>query len=147
MFRNAAAILTGIFTAVAVYMLIKEIGDIVYSPPPGLSFSDTESVRRYHTQLPFGAFLIIFAKPVAAAFFGTLVGCYVGTANATLFGAVTGGIVLAHTISRFIAIPHPLWLSLATLIGIVLTTLLAIRVAPPSDAAPPDLFDNDGDTG
>ena len=147
MFRNIAAVIAGIVTAFVTIMLIDKIGHTIYPPPEGLDFTDPDAVRPYLATLPIGAFLFILASSVVAAFIGTLIACYIGTANATLFGAVVGGIVLAATIANFIAIPHPLWLSLATLIGIVASTLLAIRVAPPSDAAPPDLFDNDGDTG
>jgi hypothetical protein len=147
MFRNIAAVIAGIVTAFVTIMLIDKIGHMVYPPPEGLDFTNPDAIRPYLATLPVGAFLFILASSVVAAFVGTLVACYIGTANATLFGAVVGGIVLAATIANFILIPHPLWLSLATLIGIVVSTLLAIRVAPPSDSAPPDLFDNDGDTG
>jgi len=147
MFRNIAAMIAGIVTAFVTIMLIDKIGHMIYPPPEGLDFTDPDALRPYFATLPIGAFLFILASSVVAAFIGTLIACYIGTANATLFGAVVGGIVLAATIANFIAVPHPLWLSLATLIGIVASTLFAIRVAPPSDAAPPDLFDNDGDTG
>lgn len=147
MLRNVAGALAGLIVSAVIYTLIREIGDMIFSPPSGLDFSDPGSLRTYRSQLPLEALLFVFAKPVVAVFFGTLVACYVGTANAWLFGATIGGIVLTYSISFFIVEPHPLWLSLATLIGIVLSTLLAIRVAPYSEEGPPELFDSDGDTG
>ena len=147
MFRNIAAIVAGVVTAFVTIMLVDKIGHMIYPPPEGLDFSDPDAIRPYLATLPVGAFVFILASSVIAAFVGTLIACYVGTANPTLFGAVVGGIVLAATIANFIAIPHPLWLALATLIGIVVSTLLAIRVAPPTDAAPPNLFEDDSDTG
>lgn len=147
MFRNVTAVIAGVVTAFLTVMLIDKLGHLVYPPPVSLDYTDPDAVRPYLATLPIGAFLFILASSVVAAFVGTMVGCYIGTANPTLFGVVVGGIILAATIANFIAIPHPLWLSIATLIGIVASTLLAIRLAPPSDAAPPELFTDDSDTG
>lgn len=147
MLRNIAAMIAGVVIAFLTIMLIDEINQVIYPPPAGLDFTDPDAMRPYLATLPVGAFVLILASSVVAAFVGTMIACYIGTANGTLFGAVVGGIVLAATIANFIAVPHPLWLSLATLIGIVVSTLLAVRVAPPTGAAPPELFGNDGDSG
>jgi hypothetical protein len=129
MFRNFAAIVIGVITAFVTVMLIDKIGHLVYPPPAGLDFTNPDAIRPYLATLPIGAFLFILASWVIAAFVGTLAACYIGTANPNLFGATVGGIILAKTIENFIAIPHPHWLSLATLAGIILSTLLAMRLA------------------
>jgi hypothetical protein len=147
MLRNVAAIVAGLVTAYLSIKLIDKLGHMVYPPPAGLDFSDPEAIRPYLATLPIGAFLFIWASSVVAAFVGTLVAGFAGTARPAILAAAVGGVVFAATIANFIWIPHPLWLSLATLIGIVVSTLLAMRLASPSDAAPPELFDSDGDTG
>jgi len=147
MLRNVLAIVAGVVTAFLTVMLIDKLGHFVYPPPRGLDFSDPDAVRPYLATLPLAAYLFILASSVVAAFVGTLVACYIGTANATLFGAIVGGIILAATIANFIAIPHPVWLAVATLSGIVLSTLLAIRLAPPTGSPPPELFDDDDNPG
>lgn len=147
MFRNAVATLLGIIVAAVVYTAIRELGTMFYAPPAGLDFSDPESVDRYHAQLPLGAYLVVFAKPVVAAFVGTLVACFAGTMNSYNFGVIIGGIVLAYSVSLFIAEPHPIWIVLTTLVGIVISTYVAVRVAPPSGGEPLEFFDNEGDSG
>ena len=147
MLRNFAAGLAGIVLAAAIYTLIRIVGDIVYVPPAGLDFSDAESVDRYHAQLPLGAYVFKFAKAVVAAFFGTMLAASIGTGASGYFGAVIGGIVLAYTISLFIAVPHPLWLVVATLLGIMLSTYVAVRIAPRSGDSATELFERDRDTG
>jgi hypothetical protein len=141
MFRNAAAMVAGVIIAFGTVMLIDKLGHAVYPPPAGLNFSDPDSIRPYLATLPVGAYLFILASSMLAAFAGTLVACYIGTARRRLFGAVVGGIVLAATIANFIAVPHPHWLSIATLVGVVGATLLAMRIAPPSTE--PEGFDSD----
>jgi hypothetical protein len=129
MFRNLAAIVIGVITAFVTVMLVDKIGHTIYPPPAGLDFTNPDAIRPYLATLPIGAFLFILASAVVAAFAGTLIACFIGTARPGTFGAVVGGIVLAASVANFIAIPHPLWLSLATLSGIILSTLAAMRLA------------------
>ncbi|NIA27321.1 MAG: hypothetical protein GWP02_04625 [Desulfobulbaceae bacterium] len=129
MFRNVGAIVIGVITAFVTVMLVDKIGHIVYPLPAGLDFTDPDAIRPYLATLPVGAFLFILASSVVAVFVGTLVACFIGTAKPRVFGTVVGGFVFAASVANFIAIPHPHWLSLATLAGIVLSTLLAMRLA------------------
>lgn len=147
MFRNAGAALMGIAIAAVVYTVVREIGIMFYAPPDGLDFSNPQSVDRYYAQLPLAAYLVVFAKPVLAAFVGTLVACLAGTMNSYNFGAIIGGIVLAYTVSLFIVEPHPSWIVLTTLVGIVISTYVAARLAPQSGGIPLGLFDNESDSG
>ncbi len=121
MIRNVAAGVAGIVTAYMTIMLVDMLGHTIYPPPLGLDFSDAG--------LPIGAFLFIMASPVTAGFTGTMVACYVGTTKPIFLATVVGGIVLAASIANFIFIPHPLWLSIATLIGIVASAWLAMLLA------------------
>ena len=147
MLRNVIAVVVGIAVAFATVMLIDKINHMVYPPPVGLDFTDPDAIRPYLATLPIGAFLFIFASSVVATFIGIMVACYIGTANSVLFAVIVGGIVLASEIANFIMIPHPLWLSVATVLGILAAALLAVRLAPPSGTALPELFDDDGNSG
>lgn len=143
MVRNAVALVAGIIVAFGAMVLIEKTTSLIYPPPPSLDFSDAESARPYLATLPAGAFLLIFASSVAASFVGTLVACYIGTSQRSLFGAVVGGVVLARTIANFIAIPYPYWLAIATLLGVGASTFLAMRISPPAT----DPEDSESDTG
>ncbi len=129
MLRNVVAIVVGVVTAFVTVMLVDKIGHMVYPAPAGLDFANPDAIRPYLATLPIGAFLFILASSVFAAFGGTLVACLIGTGKPRIFGSVVGGFVFAASVANFIAIPHPLWLALATLAGVVLSTLLAMRLA------------------
>ena len=60
---------------------------------------------------------------------------------------IIGGIVLTYSVSLFIAEPHPIWIALTTLVGIVVSTYLAVRVSPQSGGKPLGLFENESDSG
>jgi hypothetical protein len=134
MIRNAAAMIAGIVTAFLTVTLIDKLNDMVYPPPAGLDFSDPTVIEPYLATLPIGAFVFILAWSVVAAFVGTLVACYIGTIKPLNCAIVVGGIVFAATVEKFIAIPHPLWLSTATLVGVVASAWFAMRLATPSQA-------------
>jgi hypothetical protein len=129
MFRNVAAIVIGVVMAFVTVMLVDKIGHLVYPLPAGLDFSNPDAVRPYLATLPVGAFLFILASSVVAAFVGTFIACVIGTAKPRVFGAVVGGFVFTASVANFIAIPHPLWLVFATLAGVTLSTLSAMRMA------------------
>jgi len=134
MIRNAAAFVIGIVIAFLTVQLIDMLGHMVFPPPAGLDFSDPSAVKPYLATLPVGAFLFILASSVVAAFAGTFAACHIGTTTPLNCAIVVGGIVFAKTVANFIAIPHPLWLSIGTLAGIVVSAWFAARLATPSSA-------------
>ena len=129
MIRNTAAVIAGIVAAFLTIMLVDMLGHVFYPPPLGLDFSDAEAIRPYLANLPLGSFLFIMASSIAGGFFGILVACAIGTVKPAAFAVVIGGIVLAASTANFILIPHPLWLSLVTLVGIVASAWLAMVLA------------------
>jgi hypothetical protein len=132
MIRNAAAFVIGIVIAFLTVQLIDMLGHMVFPPPAGLDFSDPSAVKPYLATLPVGAFLFILASSVVAAFAGTLAASHIGTTTPLNCAIVVGGIVFAATVANFIALPHPLWLSIGTLAGIVASAWFAARLATPS---------------
>ena len=62
------------------------------------------------------------------AFAGSLVADLFGDAKPYVFAGIVGGLVLAGTIANLIIIPHPLWFSITSLIGIVASAWLATRI-------------------
>ena len=134
MIRNAAAIVGGIVIAFLTVMLVDMLNHTTYPPPPGLDFSNPEATKPYLETLPIGAFLLIMASSVVAAFVGSLVASYAGTIRPQNCAIIVGGMVFAATVANFIAIPHPMWLTIATLLGIVAGAWLAMRIATGSAA-------------
>ncbi len=65
---------------------------------------------------------------LAAYVAGTVVGGFVGIAiarrHAMRFAALAGGLVLLASIANFVAVPHPTWFVVATLIDVPLAAWL-----------------------
>ena len=129
MLRNIIAAITGVAVAVLLVMLIEALGHAVYPPPSNLQADDLDAVRAYIATAPLGALLFPALAYVVATFCGTLVARYIGTVKPVIYGTIVGGLMLVATISNLIMIPHPLWFSVAALIGIVASAWLAARTA------------------
>jgi hypothetical protein len=129
MAKNVAAAIASIVTAFVMIMLIEELGDIIYPPPPDLDFSDPEVMRPYIATLPFLALLFPMIAWVVATFTGTILACKIGTANPLAFAAIVGGLVLAWAIANLIMIEHPLWYSLVSLVAVAASAWIAARVS------------------
>lgn len=130
MIRNAGGVLAGLVIAFVLIWLIEKLGHTVYPPPADLDFSDPEAIRPYLDTLPIFALLFPMLAWFIGTFTGSLVGSLIGTARPLLFCAVVGGLVLAGTIANLIVIPHPLWFSIISVIGIVASAWLALQIAP-----------------
>ena len=128
MIRNAAAAIAGLITAFVLIMLIEKLGHFIYPPPPDLDFSDPEAIRPYIATLPFPALMFPMLAWMTGAFVGSLVACLIGIARPMAFAVIVGGLVLAGTVSNLIVIPHPLWFSVLSLLGIVASAWLAMRL-------------------
>ena len=129
MIRNVVAIVGGIGIAFVTVMLVDMLNHAVYPPPSGIDFSDPDSIRPYMDTLPIGALLLVMASSAVAAFVGTLFACFVGTVRPQNCAAIVGGMVFAATVANFIAIPHPLWLAIATLLAVIVSAWLAMQIA------------------
>ncbi len=128
MIRSIGALIAGIVTAFASIYLIEMLGHMIYPPPADLDFSDPEAIRPYIATLPIIALLFPMFGWFVGAFAGSLVADFCGDAKPYVFAAIVGGLVLAGTIANLIIIPHPLWFSIISLIGIVASAWLATRV-------------------
>ena len=129
MIRNIGALIAGIVTAFASIYLIELLGHTIYPPPPDLDFSDPDAIRPYIATLPIIALLFPMLGWFVGTFAGSLVANFCGDTKPYVFAATVGGLVFAATAANLILIPHPLWFSITSLLGIIASAWLATRVA------------------
>lgn len=130
MIRDAAAVIAGVVTAFVLIMLIEKLGHLIYPPPADLDWSDPAAVRPYIATLPLYALLFPMLAWMIGTFIGSLLACFIGTARPLTLAGIVGGLVLAATIANLIVIPHPLWFSILSVLGIAASAWLAMRIAP-----------------
>jgi hypothetical protein len=129
MIRDILAALAGIAIAVLIVFVATELNHTVYPPPPDLDFSDPDALRPYIATLPIGAFLLLIGGWVVGTFVGSVIAGRIGTAKPWIYPAIVGGLIFSATAANLIAIPHPLWFSIISLLAIIASAWLATRVA------------------
>jgi len=124
MVKNIAAGVIGVLVAVGLVWLIEMIGHAVYPPPPDIDFSNVDSVRRYMSTLPLGAFAFVGSGWFLGTLGGTMAAGRIGSAAPHIFAMIVGGFVLAATAFNLAVIPHPLWFSITGIAGILIAAWL-----------------------
>jgi hypothetical protein len=119
----------GITVAFVTVFILQKIGHIVYPPPAGMDPTDTEAFMTYVASMPLGAFLFVLASYFIGTFDGVFIACLVARMKYHIFGIVVGGLMLVVTIANLILIPHPPWFSISAVVGIAVSTIMAVFIA------------------
>jgi len=82
-------------------------------------------MRAYMEALPVGAYLFVLASWVVAKFCGGVVSSLVAGTRPVLFSAIVGAVVLAATLANLLMLPHPVWVSVAGVAGVVAAAVAA----------------------
>lgn len=127
--RSVLAAFTGIIVAVAIVWGVETLGHVVYSPPADLDFNDADAMRAYIETLPPGALAFVLFAWLLATFVGGWVAARIAKRRPLLFAGIVGGVILAAAVANLLLIPHPLWLTIAALVGIPAMAWLASRLA------------------
>lgn len=130
MLRDVIAAIVGIAVAVLTVMLFDWISHSVYPLPAELDLNDTAAMSAHIASAPLGALLFVLAGFVVATFDGTFIACWIGGAKPFIYALVVGVLMLVATVSNLIMIPHPLWFSVAAVLGIIIAAWSASLVAP-----------------
>ena len=128
--RSILALILGLAVAILTVMLFQWISHTVWPAPEGLNLEDSAVMAEHLKGAPIGSLILVVAGYIVGTFDGVFLGCFIGTIKRYIYAVVIGGLVLVGTISTLIMIPHPLWFSISSLIGIPVAAWLATIVAP-----------------
>ncbi|MCH9695480.1 MAG: hypothetical protein K0U72_13290 [Gammaproteobacteria bacterium] len=130
--RNIAAAIAGILIAGGIVMIVDMIGHTVFPPPPNLNFEDSEAVRAYIGGLPVGAFLFVVAGWSLGSLGGTFAACHFGKSRPVIGAYVVGGFVLLATAYNLVVYPHPVWIAILGIAGIIGGAWLGMSLEKPA---------------
>lgn len=126
--RDIVAGVLGVLIAVGLVWIVDVTGHAVYPPPANLDYSDEAAMRAYVAALPLGALLFVGGAWFIGALGGTFAACKIGQAKPEVYAMVVGGFILVATVANLMMIPHPLWLSITGIAGIVFASWLGQKL-------------------
>ena len=118
--RMVMAGVAGVGSAFLVIAAIELVAHAVYAPSVMPDVSTPEAMAAYVGSMPLGAFLFVLAAYVAGTVVGGFVGIAIARRHAMRFACLAGGLILLASIANFVAIPHPTWFVVATLVDVPL---------------------------
>jgi hypothetical protein len=127
--RVIAAGVCGVVSAFLVVALVEGVAHAVYAPAVMPDLSVPGAMEAFIATMPLGAFLFVLAAYLLATIAGGVVASAIARRHAMAFAIVVGVLILAASIANFVALPHPVWFVMATLVGVPLTAWLTGRTA------------------
>lgn len=133
--KNILAGIVGVVLAGSIVMVVEMIGHTVYPPPPDLDIYDIEAFKSYVATLPAMAMVFPIVGWTIGTLGGVIVACKIGNAKPLTFASVVGGLILAGTAYNLVTIPHPLWVAILGVVGIVAGAWLGMKLGGNTETA------------
>ena len=126
--RGFGSVLAGLVAGFVVIACVEAVSSMVYPPPAGLDFTDSEAVNAYVTHLPLGAFLFVLAAWGAGCFLGSWLATRIAAGRRPRPGVIVGVILLAAGVVNMLMLPHPSWFWVAAFVVCPVFTYLGTRL-------------------
>ncbi len=133
--RNIGAGIAGIVIGGLLVWVVESLGHLVYPVPESIDFTDAEVLAAFVASRPLGALLSVIAAWFIGSFGGTFAACRIGTARPLNFLLVVGGAMFILTSMNLLMIPHPIWMSVTGLVGVMLGAWLGMQLGKQKAAA------------
>ena len=130
MLRRIGAVIAGLIAAWLPIGFTETINRHLYPPPPGLDMHSRADIFRYVGTLPTTAFVLVLAGWLVGTFLGTWVAAKI--ARSAIPAYILGAILLAAGIFNTIAIPQPVWFSIASFLIYIGGTVAGARAGAPT---------------
>ncbi len=125
--RSILGVFAGVAVGIVVVGLVETLGMRLIPPPPGMDPTNPASIAAAMSQMPVGSFLFLLAAWILGAGAGVTTAMRVARSGQRWPGLLVGGVILAATVYNLWTIPHPVWVAVVGVAGIVGVTVVAAR--------------------
>lgn len=128
--RSILGVILGLVVGILLVGLVETLGMRLIPPPAGMDPTDPDSIAAAISSMPVGSFLFVLAAWWLGAGVGASTAARVARTHARWPGLTVGGAILAATLYNLWTIPHPVWVALVGVVGIIAVTVVASRPRP-----------------
>ena len=124
--KNIFAVVLGVVAAICIIFLIQAISNSLYPPPPDLDFDDINAVRAHVQSVPlFGKLLVLLSYAAGCLAGGAVAG--IANRRSLMPALIVGGLMTFGVIMNLIAIPHPAWFAIASVVVCLPAAVIGAR--------------------
>ena len=128
MIRSVAAVLAGFVAALAVIIVAEAVGHTLFPPPPDLDPMTPEGMSAIVAQMSPAALLMVLLAYLCGGVAGGMVAARVAGEGRIVEAMVVGTVLAVGAMFNVVAIPHPIWMSAASVAVQLPSAWLGARV-------------------
>jgi len=110
-FRTIAAVVTGLVSAIVVITLVEAVGHTVFPPPAGIDPMTPEGMSAIVAQMPTAALLFVLVAYLCGGMAGGAAAVKVAGSGQVLAALVVGSVLTVGALFNVMTVPHPIWMS------------------------------------
>lgn len=126
--RTFLAIVAGCLTAFALVAVIEMAGHALF-PVPGRVDMSTRDAMNAPVQIPLAALLSVLVAWGVATFVGGVIAALIAPSRPRVYAGLVGAVILIGAAANMLVIPHPVWFTVAAVVGVVVAAWAAGALA------------------
>lgn len=127
MLRLVLGVIVGIVSGFVVIYAVEQVGHQIWPVATELDLKDKAAAAVFLANMPLGGLLTVVAAWILGAYTGSVVGLMIADRR-RIAGVVPAAVIFAATVLVLFMLPHPLWMAVGGLGGIIAAGWLADRL-------------------
>lgn len=125
--RAVGGIVAGLLAAFVIVAATDSLSHAIYPVATNIDVTDAAAMKAFITSLPLGALVTLVVGWIVAAYVAAVVALMIGQRRRWV-GLTATGLFLAVVVANLVMLPHPLWMMVAGVAGVLAAGWLADRL-------------------
>lgn len=127
MLRSVLGVIIGIISGFVVIYAVEHVGQLIWPVATELDLKDKAAAAAFLAGMPIGGLVTVVVAWILGAYTGSMVALLMSDRR-RIAGIIPAALIFAATVLVLFMLPHPLWMAVAGLGGIVAAGWLADRL-------------------
>ncbi|MDO9472797.1 MAG: hypothetical protein Q7J28_07045 [Caulobacter sp.] len=127
MMRLVPGVVAGVVCGFVVIYAVEQVGQQIWPVATKLDLKDKAAAAAFLANMPLGGLLTVLAAWILGAYTGSVVGLLAADRR-RIAGVIPAAVIFAATVLVLFMLPHPLWMAVGGLGGIIAAGGLADRL-------------------
>lgn len=127
MLRSVLGVIIGIISGFVVIYAVEHVGQLIWPVATELDLKDKAAAAAFLAGMPIGGLVTVVVAWILGAYSGSMVALLMSDRR-RIAGIIPAALIFAATVLVLFMLPHPLWMAVAGLGGIIAAGWLADRL-------------------
>jgi hypothetical protein len=127
MLRSVLGVIIGIISGFVVIYAVEHVGQLIWPVATELDLKDKAAAAAFLAGMPIGGLVTVVVAWILGAYTGSMVALLMSDRR-RIAGIIPAALIFAATVLVLFMLPHPLWMAVAGLGGIIAAGWLADRL-------------------